>query len=690
MAVKYSECEVGDLGFEDTDNFDKKTKDGERRSIQVEQLQGVLEALMEYMITHGGDQEEDKARTLLSLQRNHSALEQLVVTSMQRKKGKKGEKRDKNGDKKENKDGEKGDKTETTEKRGRGKSISTFSPPPHCFSLKSLSLILSATLLDRQPANQAALSILRSDHNFSTFLVSTISSKLNQISSSLAASGDEGPQSDNLFRYLTSITSTLFEHTMVSQEQIDAVILQTTNCLLQILKLLLSHFPRRKLSIFSPLTNTNPGLAMEENLNPVLVPVLKKVMKKLVEYTDKVDNEDEEEIPTKLATTVTIFSIVFNELDHSEGIEQVKDWIKRYIDKLEVEDPIVLKPIVALLLQSVIKVKPSPSLGLEIAKGLHSLTGDLDTSVQVETTEKHPWLTNSTKDMVLPLLLEHLEGVFDSCDLAISWLKALSSTSTKSPTMASAESSLCLLLARQVNAASELVKTAFPLGQAMDGVLKLLVRLYTVVGSLTKHFTIRTRQGKSVVSQAKFDKLAMIINSQLTKHVYNLITWLESKQKERDQQAAAARAAKHKTVDPSVARAKVLRESRYIPNLILKIETLEKDLIKLGKRVGQNLCEGNKVSVSRDFRIKFSEEMMEKLREDEDEDSDEDSNDSGDDSRVVDIPPTNNSTVMSDVTNASLSPDEASQEPPSKVTKLSKLGRKKENQTQKTQKTQKT
>jgi hypothetical protein len=57
---------------------------------------------MVYMITQGGDQ-EDKASTLLSLQRNHSALEQLVVISMQDRKRK--------------------------IKRGRGISISTFSPP---------------------------------------------------------------------------------------------------------------------------------------------------------------------------------------------------------------------------------------------------------------------------------------------------------------------------------------------------------------------------------------------------------------------------------------------------------------------------------------------------------------------------------------------------------------------------------
>ena len=141
--------------------------------------------------------------------------------------------------------------------------------------------------------------------------------------------------------------------------------------------------------------------------------------------------------------------------------------------------------------------------------------------------------------------------MFHSCDLAISWLKALSSTLTKSPTMASAESSLCLLLARHVNAASKLVKTAFPLGQAMDRVLKLLVRLYkAVVGSLTKHFTLRTRQGKSVVSQAKCDELAMNINSQLTKHVSNLITWLERKQKERDQQAASVQGCQAQDIGP--------------------------------------------------------------------------------------------------------------------------------------------
>ena len=38
MALQYSESDVGDLGFEDTDNFDRKSKDGQRRCIKVEQV----------------------------------------------------------------------------------------------------------------------------------------------------------------------------------------------------------------------------------------------------------------------------------------------------------------------------------------------------------------------------------------------------------------------------------------------------------------------------------------------------------------------------------------------------------------------------------------------------------------------------------------------------------------------------
>ena len=669
MASNYGDCEITDLGYDHNDNLDRKTSDGERKVIQLIQLQGILEALMEYTFNHGGDKEERMSSQLLQLVKNHSALSDLVIASNTRKKVKKGEKKEKAGEGKKNGDKEDDkDKNESLEKKE--KSSLSFSPPLHCFSWKSLSLMLSSLLLDRLPDHQGALSILRSDAKFCVFLLDSISSKLNQMLPTLSSSGDEGPSSDNLFRYLASIASTLFQHAMISQEQIQSVILHSTKCLLLILKTLLVHFPRRKLQTISVLTDRNPGLASEENLNPVLIPAMKKVMKKLLEYSDLLKKDDEEEnVAENLATSVHIFTLLFNEIGDGEGIELVKELIGKFMDQYDIENTIVLKPILGLLFQSVLKIKPNTGLALEISKGLHSLTGDLDTSVEVESSNTPTWLTHNTKDTILPLLLDHFEGILDSSELAIHWVKAHTTVSSKSKNVSLVEAAVCILLAKQTNAASELVKTAFPLGQSMDGVLKLLLKIYTVVGGLTKHFIFRSKQGKSLIGQVKFDRLVYVINNQLTKHVYNLITWIESKQKERDLQAAAVRAVKHKTIDPSIARAKVLRESRYIPNLILKIETLEKDLIKLGKRIGQNLCEGNKVSVSRDFRIKFSEEMMEKLRDEEE--SDDESDDSRDESRTE-------KSLLADVTNTQES-DHESQVPVSKRPKLGNTKSPKEN-----------
>jgi len=331
----------------------------------------------------------------------------------------------------------------------------------------------------------------------------------------------------------------------------------------------------------------------------------------------------------------------------------------------------LLEPLVQLLLRSIVKLKEKHNVGQELAQQFHSLTGDVEPQVMVEEVNTYPWLDKNTKDTVFPILLDHLDVLLDNCEMAISWLKALTSNNINiTSSLITAETSLCTVLSRQVNAASELVKTAFSLGSNVDAVLKLVTKLYTVTTNLTKHFIVRSKDNKTVVQTTKFDKVVVQINSQLTKYVYEFITFIENKQKERDLQAAAKRAAKNKTVDPSMARGKVLRESRYIPNLILKVEMMDKDVIKLGKRVGLNLCEGSRATISRDFRIKISDDLAEKLNDEDSSDDDDDV--SGDDDEPSAV---NNGTAMGDITNSTRA-DDTTQEPSSKK---SKLGRKKEN-----------
>lgn len=68
--------------------------------------------------------------------------------------------------------------------------------------------------------------------------------------------------------------------------------------------------------------------------------------------------------------------------------------------------------------------------------------------------------------------------------------------------------------------------------------------------------------------------------------------------------------------------AKVLRETKPIPNLVFAIEQYEKFLIQLSKKSKVNLMQHMKLSTSRDFKIKGNILDM-VLREDEEDDDEE-------------------------------------------------------------------
>ena len=137
-----------------------------------------------------------------------------------------------------------------------------------------------------------------------------------------------------------------------------------------------------------------------------------------------------------------------------------------------------------------------------------------------------------------------------------------------------------------------------------------------------------------------FDRMVkQMMDMMLTRRVYMMITTTEDKRNEQEGQANAARLAKKKTVNPEQARAKVLRDTKCIPELILKIELLETHLIKLGKRMGlkEGLIKGGKLTQARDFRIKLTEEAERRLAERDDnneDDSEEEEDDDEDDSRL--------------------------------------------------------
>ena len=248
MEEHYAAAEPGDLGFDAGDSWDRKTREGERRFLKAEVVLTVFEALIEYNITHGGDAHVAKAELLVQLQSKHAALKAVMAEGISKKvkagkKGKKGEEGGKKGDEVE---GDK-DKEAGVVKRGRPGAASQrkFVHPGQAVSLKALDIIVGGLLKDREPSRQAALTLLRNNEAFCSWVLALMSDKLKQVERNLGMTGDEGSHSDTTFRNLVGLVESLFQHTVALEETVGPALIPAAGALLMLLKMLLVSFPRR-------------------------------------------------------------------------------------------------------------------------------------------------------------------------------------------------------------------------------------------------------------------------------------------------------------------------------------------------------------------------------------------------------------------------------------------------------------
>ena len=251
MEEHYAAAGPGDLGFDAGDSWDRKTREGERRFLKAEVVLTVFEALIEYNITHGGDAHVEKAELLVQLQGKHAALKAVMAEGISKKvkavkKGKKGEEGGKKGEEIE------GDKDIEVGGGGGGKrgrpgaaSQRKFVHPGQAVSLKALDIIVGGLLKDREPSRQAALTLLRNNEAFSSWVLALMSDKLKQVERNLGMTGDEGSHSDTTFRNLVGLVESLFQHTVALEETVGSALIPAAGALLMLLKMLLVSFPRR-------------------------------------------------------------------------------------------------------------------------------------------------------------------------------------------------------------------------------------------------------------------------------------------------------------------------------------------------------------------------------------------------------------------------------------------------------------
>ena len=150
-------------------------------------------------------------------------------------------------------------------------------------------------------------------------------------------------------------------------------------------------------------------------------------------------------------------------------------------------------------------------------------------------------------------------------------------------------------------------------------------------------------------------------------------------------------AGKKKNDGQTAKAARVAKETRKIPDVILKIETFEKDVLKLGSKCKKNLLVKTKLSTCRDFRLRFDQIDLaaqptengddEEEENDEEEEEEENCNNSEENSNMSideDVGQAAaestriDSSVLSNISNSQFSQDSQapSQEPPNKKLKV--------------------
>uniref|UniRef100_A0A8C9GD06 FA complementation group I n=1 Tax=Piliocolobus tephrosceles TaxID=591936 RepID=A0A8C9GD06_9PRIM len=284
---------------------------------------------------------------------------------------------------------------------------------------------------------------------------------------------------------------------------------------------------------------------------------------------------------------------------------QMLSWTSKICKENSWEDALFCKSLMNLLFSLHVLYKSPVILLRDLSQDIHGHLGDIDQDVEVEKTN-HFAIVNlrTAAPTVCLLVLSQAEKVLEEVDWLITKLKGQVSQETVSEEASSqatlpnqpVEKAIVMQLGTLLTFFHELVQTALPSGSCVDTLLKDLCKMYTTLTALVRYY-LQVCQSSGGIPK-NMEKLVKLSGSHLTPVCYSFISYVQNKSLNYTGEK------KEKPAAVATAMARVLRETKPIPNLIFAIEQYEKFLIHLSKRSKVNLMQHMKLSTSRDFKIK--------------------------------------------------------------------------------------
>ncbi|XP_064014178.1 Fanconi anemia group I protein [Pogoniulus pusillus] len=503
------------------------------------------------------------------------------------------------------------------EKAGKNKSSLGSRTARSFLSLGFVSTLLTALFRDNAQSHEESLAVLRSSSEFLRYAVGVALQKVQQLEDTGQTDGPDGQNPEKVFQNLCRITGVLlWRYTSIpsvveepGKKKGKSISLLCLEALLRIFSAVQQLYPA-KVPQFLQALDTSDGEAEAADIN-----VTEKAAFQIRLFQRSLVNQfstaEDDFNPKETQALITVLSTLSRLLDPaSQQFLQFLTWTVKVCKENTLEDVACCKGLLSLLFSLHVLYKSPVSLLRDLAQDIHACLGDIDQDVEVEGQSHFAIVTAKTAaPTVCLLVLGQADKVLEEVDWLIKKLSSLVSDTSEDSSQASnqtqaLEKAVILQLGTLLTVYHELVQTALPAGSCVDTLLRSLSKTYAILTSLIKHYIQACRSTSSTIP-GRLEKLVKLSGSHLTPQCYSFITYVqnihseslsfaeEKKKKKKEDEAAAV----------STVMAKVLRDTKPIPNLVFAIEQYEKFLIHLSKKSKVNLMQYMKLSTSRDFRI---------------------------------------------------------------------------------------
>ncbi|KAI9024281.1 FANCI solenoid 4-domain-containing protein [Phycomyces nitens] len=565
LTFRLSKADPEDFELDKSANFDTSIYTGLRNMYYSELLLGCYEAVMEYEFMTQ-ERSQESCDIVLNIFKKRKALTQLI---------------------KENSGGDKGRKV---------------SP---CFSNKSvlsLESITSITQLMFSPDTvNSPINSLRSDINFVHHIVAATNGVLREaIEDEMDGNGEDNFMSCVILGkvYMHIIMTEGSDSSFIESQpkKGSSTLGMIIDTLHGVFEIVVKAWPDRLVEFIELLLNEleDPSVTKDQSVtnNLIISKMIEKFESVFVKYLS--DRPLLYREATRIMQPILFFSVRLDRKasDFKKYAQKIVNWLDDFVKERPVEDVPLSKELVLMLIQISAEIDHFETI-ITIAKDVHKMHGDLDAEdMQDEEVEVSYMLINEKTCGAITLqLLSFLDQGFEDMVWCISRLKLCTDSAPEF------ESAVCKRMLSYLSITSELTKTVL-VGIPAENLIKVLSKTYKALLALVKYKI-------SNLDEITDDYVAVIAmaGTGVTEKMYRFLTIYGQYQ---DDTLAQNGRKKGKGKEPSNARekAKIVRESKIIPNLIFVVEQFERHLIQLSRKSKKDLMQYMKRSTSRDFKIK--------------------------------------------------------------------------------------